>query len=205
MLLKLGCVGLFRLESLYIVRGKLFFYFFFGFFILSYVFLSFRCCFINDSKLLVANSSVVHIFFCFVGVFAWSDSSIEIMLAVMLRHGFCSSGLFYTCNSYYFIRGSRNFKLINCSLFSFRIFNILFLLMCLSNIRAPPVLSLIGEMASSSCTLNWDFYSVLSLTLIVFFIGSYCINLYCLCRKFKSFSVNPIKKRLSDYLIIVCH
>nr|NP_112429.1 NADH dehydrogenase subunit 4 [Tetrodontophora bielanensis]AAK30948.2 NADH dehydrogenase subunit 4 [Tetrodontophora bielanensis] len=144
-LLKLGGFGLCRFMAL---SGSILLKFsgyMIGLGIMSMVYVGFMCWRLNDMKALVAYSSVSHMGLVFSGLvtlFSWGFSGGLIM---MVSHGLSSSGLFCAVNMYYERVGSRSMYMNKGFMLMFPLFSLMFFMLCVANISAPPTINLMGE------------------------------------------------------------
>lgn len=174
-LLKLGGYGVYRVVN-YVGGGliKLGGYFF-GLRIIGIVYVGFICCRLRDLKALVAYSSVAHIGLVICGLIGYYLWGFIGALIIIISHGICSSGLFCAVNIYYERSGSRGF-LFNRGLISFLPrFTLLFFLLCVANIAAPPTVNLISEILLMGSMVKFDYF-----ILLVFPLGSYLGALFTL-------------------------
>jgi NADH-ubiquinone oxidoreductase chain 4 len=87
---------------------------------------------------------------------------------MILGHGLSSSGLFCALNIYYERRGSRSFYVNKGFVLLLPIFSLLFFLLCVSNIAAPPTMNLLAEIYLMGRVVGYDL-----LILILFPLGSF--------------------------------
>lgn len=139
------------------------------------------CLFCQDYKLLVANSSIVHInlsFFCcsHISFFALTRRLIRIT-----RHGVCSSGLFRISNLIYKYFGTRRFFIAKniISLSPYICIWLFFLL--ISNIGVPPTINLIVEIKRFILVFSLTFFLRPLFFIFIFICGSYCVYYYYIC------------------------
>ena len=138
---------------------------------------AFFCLSNHDYKLLIANSSVVHIRLCLVSSIQFCLFSIKRSLMIMIRHGLCSSGLFLLCGVIYSKTIRRRFYL--SKRFYTRCFSLcvwLFLL-TLCNMRTPPSINFFTEVY---ILILRGVFRIIFLTILFFicFLGGCYIILY---------------------------
>lgn len=176
-LLKVGIYGFsqFWLLHLWFIKD---FYLLLG--CLGRVLISLHCLRCSDIKLLIANSSIVHIILCVGCLLQGSSPGLYGCILIMFRHGLISSGLFFLCNNLYEGSFSRLFTLskgLLCRapylcLFCF------FILFC--NMRGPPRINFIREVYSLASCVSLSFFIIIFLLGSCFFCGVYCIYFYYL-------------------------
>jgi len=177
-ILKLGGYGIVRTSSVWenmeIVKELILF-----FCVLGGVKARYYCLSSNDIKLRIALSSVVHIRFCIISLLYLIKWSIKGSVILILGHGLCSSGLFFLCNRFYQIYGSRRLVVRKGILNVFPIFGIVWFLMCRCNISCPPSINLLREIIiiRSLARFGGLFFSLIFI-LILFFRACYRLYLY---------------------------
>lgn len=174
-LLKLGGYGLMRVSSLFSVYLIKFGSYFFGIRILGIIYVGFICCRINDLKALVAYSSVAHIGLVVCGLFRFYTWGFGGALAIMLSHGLRSSGLFCIVNLFYERLINRRIYLIRGLILIMPLFTLIFFLLCISNIAAPPTLNLLSEIFLIVGILKYD-----KIIFLIFPLASYLGALFTL-------------------------
>lgn len=141
----------------------------------------FYCLFCQDYKLLVANSSIVHIrlsFFCcsHIRFFGLTRRVIRIT-----SHGVCSSGLFRISNLIYKHFGTRRFFIAkNIISVSPHICIWLFFLL-MSNIGVPPTMNLVVEVIRFILVFRLRFFLIPLFFIFIFICSCYCIYYYYMC------------------------
>lgn len=167
-LLKLGGYGLWRVWSLVGVGARLFGGYFFGLSVLGIVYVGLSCLRLGDMKALVAYSSVAHIGLVICGLVRLYFWGINGALVIIIGHGICSSGLFCAVNIYYERSGRRAFYINKGALSILSVFTLIFFILCVSNMAAPPTISLLSEIFLMGGMLKYDL-----LILLLFPLGSY--------------------------------
>jgi len=174
-LLKLGGYGVYRV--FYLLKLGVINYggYIFGLRVLGIVYVGLICCRLSDIKALVAYSSVAHIGIVICGLISYYFWGFRGALTIIIGHGVCSSGLFCAVNIYYERSGRRGFT-INKGLISILpIFTLIFFILCVINIAAPPSINLISEIFLIGGLFKFDY-----LMLIFFPLGSYLGALFTL-------------------------
>ena len=145
-LLKLGGYGLIRLVLLVFYDVILFFMpFIFTLCLLSLIYGSLTTIRQIDLKKIIAYSSVVHMNFGLLGLFALNIQGIEGSLFSMLSHGLVSSALFLSIGFLYDRYHTRNLKYFGGCIFFMPLFGIFFFCYTLANLGFPGTSSFIGE------------------------------------------------------------
>lgn len=174
-LLKLGGYGLMRASSLFSVYLLKLGSYFFGLSIIGMLYVGFICCRINDLKALVAYSSVAHMGLVICGLFSFYTWGFGGALAIILRHGLSSSGLFCIVNLFYERLMNRRIYLIKGLILIIPLFTLLFFILCISNIAAPPTLNLLSEIFLIAGILKYD-----KIIFLIFPLASYLGALFTL-------------------------
>jgi NADH-ubiquinone oxidoreductase chain 4 len=174
-LLKLGGYGIYRVSILLKLGFLNYGGYLFGLRILGIVYTGFICCRLRDIKALVAYSSVAHIGIVICGLIRYYFWGFRGALTIIIGHGICSSGLFCAVNIYYERSGSRGF-IINKGLISLLpIFTLIFFILCVINMAAPPSINLISEIYLIGGIFKFDYF-----ILLFFPLGSYLGALFTL-------------------------
>jgi NADH-quinone oxidoreductase subunit M len=108
----------------------------------------------DDVKKLVAYSSVSHLGFCALGVFALSASGIEGSIYAMLSHGLTTGGLFLGIGILYERRHTRRLAEYGGLWAQMPVFSALFLIIVLGSAGLPGTSGFIGEFLSLFGTFN---------------------------------------------------
>lgn len=171
------------------------------------VFIRLMCLRQIDIKLLVACSSVVHIRGCIRGLFVFRELGYKGVVGIIVAHGLCSSGLFYLVNVVY-ERTIRRRIIIRKGLLNIMpVMSLWWFLVLSCNIAAPPSLNLLREIFLIIRLIRWSGVSIVSLGLISFFRGAYCIYLYSFSQHGKSlFGAGRFRSgKIVEYLVVVNH
>lgn len=159
-----------------------------------------------DLKILVAYSSVVHIGLILSRIITFLNFSIKGRYIIIISHGLCSSGLFFLVNLCYSIR-NRRLILINKGLINInpRI-SLIWFLLCSSNLSAPISLNLIREIILLIRLVNWNYFIIIILVILIFFRFLYSLNLFSYTQhgEFNKFQ-NLINFKLIDYFVLLIH
>ena len=167
-LLKLGGVGLIRLEDL--INVPLIKDFFISYFIVFIVFRRVVCCYQSDFKRLIAYSSVAHIIVIPFLIFANTVLSFQSLLLIIFLHGLSSTLIFIRVGLLYSMFATRQLVLIRGLLLISPLFRALLVFVFLFTLSAPPFPSYVAEVLFifSSYILSRD---VLYIVLLFAFLG----------------------------------
>nr|SBT96186.1 ND4 [Haploginglymus sp. JP-2016] len=160
-----------------------------------------------DMKGLVALSSVVHMSSCIGGLFIMMDWGWKGCVLMMSAHGLCSSGLFFLCNVVYERTGSRSLMVNKGGLNLMPSMSLFWFLMISSNMSAPPMINLLGEITLISGLLSWSVVSLVMLSLLSFLSASYSLYLYSMSQHGVFFlsGVSIKSVVMLEYLCIFLH
>lgn len=196
LLLKLGGYGLWRIFSWvkYTIVRLLPSIIMLG--LLGGVIVRFVCFVQVDIKSLVAYSSVVHIGILLSGVMTAVLIGFDGALMMMVGHGFISSGLFFMVGCIYDRSGTRSLLLNKGLIIVFPRFTVLWFLLRIFNIRAPPSLNLLREILLTTRVLAWRWKTAFYLMVINFMGMVFTFYLYAQSQQGKSF------ERLASYPLV---
>lgn len=173
-LLKLGGYGIFR---------TIFFYFKINFYLYFLVWVSCAgivvrrrvCSKINDIKSLIAYSSVAHIAIALLGIYSIFKTGSLGCLILLLRHGICSSGIFYFIGITYNLSRSRTI-IVNKGITNFiKTYTLIIFLIFIPNIAIPLTINLFSEIY---ILLNIVLFRVIPLVIIL--IGIFLVAYFTL-------------------------
>ena len=136
-----------------------------------------RC---RDMKLLIANSSIVHMILCIACIVQGRSPGIYGCVLIIFSHGLISSGLFFLCNNLYESLSSRLFTLSKGLLCRSPYLCLLCFLILFCNIGGPPSINFIREVYSLVRCISISFLVIISLLSRCFFCGVYCVYFYYL-------------------------
>lgn len=151
------------------------------------VIVSFVCFIQIDIKCLVAYSSVVHIGILLRGVITLSYIGFQGALCLMLGHGLVSSGIFFIVGSLYDRMATRRLLINKGVIIIFPSLTIIWFFLRIFNIRAPPSVSLLGEILLTSRVLFYRTWLFWALILINFMGIVFTFYLYSHSQQGKSF------------------
>ena len=123
----------------------------------------------KDWKKLVAYSSVSHLGFCTLGIFALNPAGIAGSIIQQINHGISTGMLFLVVGIVYERRHTREIAAYGGLLKVMPLFTIVFLLAALSSMGMPPLNGFIGEFTILGgvyqVSLNWAVWSVVGIVL----------------------------------------
>nr|AJE61794.1 NADH dehydrogenase subunit 4 [Cephus pygmeus] len=205
-MLKLGGYGIYRLmfisEALTVDYGLSIVVYS----LVGSVYLSLVCLRQVDMKSLVAYSSVVHMGLVIGGLFSLESIGIYGAFLMMISHGLCSSGLFCMVNMFYERSLSRSL-IINKGMLSYcPSMMIMWFLLCVGNMSAPPSLNLISEIFLLISLVSLTNYFIIILMMFLFFSSCYSLYLYsyvCYGKSLGLFSFSMFSVR--EFILILMH
>lgn len=159
-----------------------------------------------DLKSLIAYSSVVHMGLALGGIIVIRTWGHQGVITLIIGHGLCSSGLFACANILYERGGTRSI-LINRGLI--RVFPriiLIWFLLCVCNMAAPPNLNLLGEISLIVSLVSWSTHICILLAGVSFFSAAYSLYLFSLVshgRLLLYYGFSDIKIR--EYKLLLLH
>lgn len=206
-ILKLGGYGIIRFYVIYENINNLLKNFFFFFSLWGGLLISFICLSLNDIKLIVASSSIVHISYCIRSLIIVNELSLKGSLVLIVGHGLCSSGLFFISNKFYIIFGSRRLSIRKGLLNVRPILIIFWFIICRSNIGCPPRFNLLAELSLINFILSWSYITLIFIRSIFFFSTCYSLYIYYIY-SYNYYTINIKGNYIADticYFISSCH
>ncbi|MDN5248906.1 MAG: NADH-quinone oxidoreductase subunit M [Alphaproteobacteria bacterium] len=132
----------------------------------------------SDMKKLVAYSSVAHMGYVTMGIFAANQLSIEGAMFQMISHGFVSSGLFLCIGVIYDRLHTREIAAFGGLAKIMPLYAIVFLILTMANIGLPGTSGFIGEFLSLAGTFQVNTITVFFATFGVILSAAYALYLY---------------------------
>jgi NADH-quinone oxidoreductase subunit M len=127
------------------------------------------CMMQKDWKKLVAYSSVSHLGFCTLGIFALNPAGISGSIIQQINHGISTGMLFLIVGIVYERRHTREISEYGGLLKVMPVFTIVFLLAALSSMGMPPLNGFIGEVTilggAYQMSFNWAFWAAVGIAL----------------------------------------
>lgn len=133
------------------------------------------CCWLKDSKKIVAFSSIVHINFLIMVIFSIKTFLLNASLIVIVSHGLVSPLIFKFIDLKSLSTGSRIIDFIK-GYFNFKWF-LLWFLICLWNIACPPSINILGEVYLFLILISINLYFVTFLIVIGMWVTFYNVRL----------------------------
>ena len=132
----------------------------------------------TDIKVLIAYSSVGHIRFVISSLLRCTPTGATAALVLIIAHGVSSSGIFAGANYIYTHTHTRRILLRGGVISLFPAITIIWFILCLGNIGAPPTINLVGEIWGISCLVNLSWITLSGIALSSFFAVAYTLLLY---------------------------
>jgi NADH-quinone oxidoreductase subunit M len=137
--------------------------------IIAIVYGALACLMQKDWKKLVAYSSVSHLGFCTLGIFALNPAGISGSIIQQINHGISTGMLFLIVGIVYERRHTREISEYGGLLKVMPVFTVVFGLAALSSMGMPPLNGFIGEITilggAYQVSLNWAFWVVVGIAL----------------------------------------
>ena len=137
--------------------------------IIGIVYGALACLMQKDWKKLVAYSSVSHLGFCTLGIFALNPAGISGSIIQQINHGISTGMLFLIVGIVYERRHTREISEYGGLLKVMPVFTVVFGLAALSSMGMPPLNGFIGEITILGgvyqVSLNWAFWAVVGIAL----------------------------------------
>jgi NADH-quinone oxidoreductase subunit M len=137
--------------------------------IIGIVYGALACLMQKDWKKLVAYSSVSHLGFCTLGIFALNPAGLSGSILQQINHGISTGMLFLIVGIVYERRHTREICEYGGLMKAMPIFTIVFLIAALSSMGMPPLNGFIGEITilqgAYQMSFNWAFWSVVGIAL----------------------------------------
>jgi len=137
--------------------------------IIGIVYGALACLMQKDWKKLVAYSSVSHLGFCTLGIFALNPAGIAGSIIQQINHGISTGMLFLIVGVVYERRHTRAIAEYGGLLRVMPVFTIVFLIAALSSMGMPPLNGFVGEITilqgAYQMSLNWAFWGVVGIAL----------------------------------------
>jgi NADH-quinone oxidoreductase subunit M len=126
----------------------------------------------KDIKKLIAYSSVSHLGFIVLGIFALTQEAVQGSVIQMINHGLSTGALFLIVGMIYERRHTKAISEFGGLMKVMPVFSAIFLIICLSSIGLPGLNGFIGEFlvlvgSFNSQNLNSNLYTILSSTAVI--------------------------------------
>lgn len=137
--------------------------------IIAIVYGALVCLMQKDWKKMIAYSSVSHLGFCTLGIFALNPAGIAGSILQQINHGISTGMLFLIVGIVYERRHTREIAEYSGLLRVMPLFTIIFLIAALSSMGMPPLNGFIGEITilqgAYQASINWAFWVVVGIAL----------------------------------------
>nr|YP_010596817.1 NADH dehydrogenase subunit 4 [Stenocephus fraxini]WAK85076.1 NADH dehydrogenase subunit 4 [Stenocephus fraxini] len=170
------------------------------------IYMSFLCFRQVDMKSLVAYSSVVHMSLVIGGLLSVEFMGINGAYLMMISHGICSSGLFCVVNMFYERSMSRSLFINKGFLIFSPSMMIMWFLLCMGNMSAPPSLNMLSEIFLLISLLGLSKMLIIVLMVLLFVSSCYSLYLYsyiCYGKSLNMFSFYMFSSR--EYFLMLLH
>nr|YP_010400417.1 NADH dehydrogenase subunit 4 [Cotesia flavipes]UQS76146.1 NADH dehydrogenase subunit 4 [Cotesia flavipes] len=206
-MLKLGSYGLIRLMIFMKYLFMSFNFYIINLSLIGGIYASMMCLNINDYKIIVAYSSIVHMSSLMSSMLTlnyWGYLGSYIM---MIAHGLCSSSLFYLVNLNYERTYSRSLNINKGLINILPSLSLWWFLICIMNMSAPPSMNLISEIMMFNSLIMWSNYMILYLLILTFFSSCYSIMIFSFSQHGKlNFNLFNFKMiNCMEFFIIILH
>lgn len=176
-LLKLGGYGLIRCSVIFFWSSGLI-TFITSSILLGGIIIGVLCLRQLDIKVLIAYSSVRHISFVAATLLIGSRWAFVGALTIIIAHGICSSGIFAGANTIYLRSHSRLLPSNKGILIFAPAFSLLWFLICIGNMGAPPTINLVREIVSIVGIINFNYLTLIPISGITFMAVAYTLILF---------------------------
>jgi len=173
LLLKLGTYGFIRFRRLWINTNIIIIILPFTF--TGALIISINCLYSQDYKLLVANSSIVHINICLFSCVKITENAITTRLITIIRHGLTSSGLFNISDIIYKNTSRRRFLINKGLLASIPYISIWLFILLITNIAVPPRINIMAEVRTLTIITSISYTFIIPVIVFCFIAGLYSI------------------------------
>jgi NADH:ubiquinone oxidoreductase subunit 4 (subunit M) len=160
---------------------------------------------IIDIKVLIAYSSVSHIAFLIRLILLNQHLSLTSRTLIIITHGFSSSALFFIINILYELSNSRNTMFNKGILYTSTTLYLIWALVLIRNIRAPPTINFVAEFFGVLAIL---IRNITLTTIVVFFIlftAAYSYFIFSLTAQLKTNNFLTFFVYRKNYLILIGH
>nr|APF47491.1 NADH dehydrogenase subunit 4 [Choeras grammatitergitus] len=171
------------------------------------IYASIMCLNINDYKIIVAYSSIVHMSSLMSSMLTYNYWGYIGSFLMMIAHGLCSSAMFCLVNFNYERLHSRSTNINKGMINILPSMSMWWFLICIINMSSPPSMNLISEIMIFNSLINWSKLMILYLIIMTFFSSCYTIFIYSFSQhgkiNFNMFNFNMMNCR--EFFIIMMH
>lgn len=165
------------------------------------------CLNINDFKIIVAYSSIVHIRSLLRRILTFNYWGYLGRYIIIIAHGICSSAIFYLVNLNYERTHSRSTNLNKGLINIIPSLRLWWFLICIINISAPPSINLIREIIIFNRLINWSKLIIFYFLILTFFRSCYTIFIFSFSQHGK-LNINLFNFQIInciEFIIIILH
>ena len=178
-LLKMGGYGFLRFSlPMFPVASELMTNFVFFLSVVAIIYTSLVAMMQEDMKKLIAYSSVAHMGFVTMGIFAANQQGVDGAIFQMLSHGFISGALFLTVGVIYDRMHTREIAAYGGLAVRMPAFAVIFMLFTMGNVGLPGTSGFIGEFLTMAGTYQVSTWAALGAATGVIFSACYALWLY---------------------------
>lgn len=206
-LLKLGGYGLIRISSIFPKQVIMVSPVITSIALTGAILSSLICIRQADLKSLIAYSSIGHIGILIAGVISLTNWGIMGAILMIIAHGVVSSGIFSLANITYEINHTRNIVLTKNLLIIVPNLTLLWFLLIMTNMAAPPSINLLREIILITGTLSKNLLNSVILATLRFITVAYSLYLYASIRHGGRLTlINPLPSVYArNYTLITLH
>lgn len=206
-LLKLGGYGLIRISYIFSKQVIIISPYMTSMALTGAILSSLICMRQADLKSLIAYSSVGHIGILIAGVISLTNWGIIGAILIIIAHGIVSSGIFSLANITYEISHTRNIILTKNLLIVVPNLTLLWFLLIITNMAAPPSINLLREIILITGTLSKNLLNSVALAGLRFITVAYSLYLYAsISHGGRLTLINPLPSvYIRNYTLIILH
>ncbi len=132
----------------------------------------------TDMKKLIAYSSVAHMGFVTLGIFALNETGVQGAIFQMISHGFISAALFFAVGVVYDRMHTREISAYGGLVHRMPVFAALFMLFTMANVGLPGTSGFVGEILTMVGAFQASTWAAVGAALGVIFSAVYMLSLY---------------------------
>jgi NADH-ubiquinone oxidoreductase chain 4 len=168
---------------------------------------SLLCIRLIDRKTIIAYSSVAHISLVISAILSQRIIGLVASLMVIVAHGLTSSGIFFGAFEAYKLFGTRRLLLIGSINSCYPYFSLLWFVLCMRNMGAPPTINLISEVLVSTAIWNfsWMRYFALSVVFMIAVVFNLILFMSITHSSNSSMSIKISNMRVIGIFIMLWH
>nr|APF47519.1 NADH dehydrogenase subunit 4 [Protapanteles sp. 2 SNS-2016] len=206
-MLKLGSYGMIRLMMFMKFVFMKFNLIVINLSIIGGLYSSLMCLNINDYKIIVAYSSIVHMSSLMSSMLTMNYWGYLGSYLMMIAHGLCSSCMFCLVNMNYERTHSRSLNINKGLMNILPSLSLWWFLICIINMSAPPSMNLISEIMMFNSLISWSNIMIMYFLLLTFFSSCYSIFIFSFSQHGKlNFNLFNFKMiNCLEYIIIILH